>query len=101
MTWLEDEGGWLAAVDDIVQALSSEGFAACKREMTNSWRDSHPAGGIWQGVDTRTGSVASVKWVNRAPSPQAVVFITVDGKSLMGPAVPSERDPYREDGGEA
>ena len=43
-----------------MRALSKDGFEECKRETTM-----RPAGGAWQGVETRTGSVASAIWVNR------------------------------------
>jgi hypothetical protein len=113
MTWIEEEHGWIAAPAEVMKALSNDGFEECKREMTTSRRDWQPPGGVWQGVDTRTGSVASAIWVNRPPwqqaimaggvwqaartksaaSPiwvdrpaldQAVVFIAVDGESFRG-----------------
>jgi hypothetical protein len=70
-------------------------------------RDDHepagrPAGGVWQGINLRTGSVASMIWVNRPTSPDAIVFMAIDGESLTGAGVPStDPDLYREDGGEA
>ena len=67
-----------------MNVLSNEGFEECKREQTTSRRDRHPAGGVWQGVNPRTGSVASAIWVNRAAWPPALVFIEVDGESLTG-----------------
>ncbi len=66
MTWIEDQRGWVATPEDIVTALSNDGFAECKRETTTSRRDLQPAGGVWQGVNTRTGSVASAIWVNQS-----------------------------------
>lgn len=101
MTWLEAEQGWVAAPEEVVNALSSDGFEECKREVTTSRRDSRPAGGVWQGINTRTGAVASAIWVNRRLWPQAMVFITVDGQSLKGEASSPEDDSHREDGGEA
>jgi hypothetical protein len=82
MTWITAERGWVAAPEEIVSALSTDGFEECKREMTTSRRDSRPAGGLWQGINTRTGTVASAIWVNRLLSRQAMVFITVDGELL-------------------
>jgi hypothetical protein len=82
--WMERECGWVATLEDIVHVLSQEGFEECKRETTTSRRDHHPAGGVWQGVDHRTGSVASAVWVNHAAWPPALVFIEVDGESLTG-----------------
>lgn len=102
MTWIDEERGWIAAPEDILKALSNDGFEECKREMTASRRDGQPAGGVWQGLNTHTGSVASAIWVNRPTWPHAIVFIAVDGESLEGVGAPSSnRDPYREDGGEA
>ena len=89
MTWRDTESGWIAAPEEIVGALAREGFEECKREMTTSRRDRRPAGGVWQGLDTRTGSVASAIWVNRAVGPEAIVFITVDGEPFKGVGVRS------------
>jgi hypothetical protein len=100
MTWLEAERGWIAAPDEIVRALSTDGFEECKRETTTSRRDSRPAGGLWQGINIRTGAVASAIWVNRLLSRQAMVFITVDGELLQGEVSDPEPHSYRDDGGE-
>src|SRR5436309_6251995 len=78
ITWIEQEHGWAAAPEDIVTVLSNEGFEECKRETTTSRRDCQPVGGVWQGVDPRTGSVASAVWVNHAAWQHARVFIEVD-----------------------
>ncbi len=102
MNWIDAEQGWGAAPEDVVGALSNEGFVECKRETTTSRRDIRPTGGVWQGVNTRTGSVASAVWVNRPTAPQAIVFITIDGESLIDAGAPSpDSDSYTEDGGEA
>lgn len=82
MTWIDREHGWAATPEDIVTVLASEGFEECKREQTTSRRNRGPAGGVWQGVDTRTGSVASAVWVNRPSWPHDIVFIEVDGESV-------------------
>jgi len=84
MTWIEPEHGWVAAPEEIMKALSTEGFEECKRESTTSRRDRRPAGGVWQAVNTRTGSVASAIWVNRPAGHHALVFIDIDGESLKG-----------------
>jgi hypothetical protein len=52
------------------------------RPPTTSRRDLRPAGGVWQGVNARTGTVASAIWVNRPGWQQAIVFIEIDGESL-------------------
>jgi hypothetical protein len=111
MTWSEQEHGWVAAPEEILNALSNNGFEECKRAMTTSRRDGQPAGGLWQGVDTRTGSVASAIWVTRPAWHHAIMFIEVDGESLTedrgacGATEPlratRERDPYPDEGGEA
>jgi len=102
MTWIEEENGWRAAPDEVVAALSHDGFDECKREVTTSRRDNQAAGGVWQGLNTRTGSVASAIWVNPSTERRAIVFISIDGRSLTGvPPRGAERDPYRDEGGEA
>jgi len=102
MMWTEAESGWIAAPEEIVTALVQEGFEECKREMTTSRRDRRPAGGVWQGLNTRTGSVASAIWVNRTAWPRAIIFITVDGEPVKGIEVPcTDRGPDRKDGGVA
>jgi len=67
-----------------VKALSNDGFEECQREMTTTRCDWQPPGGVWQGVDTRTGSVASAIWVDRPAWDQAIVFIAVDGEPFRG-----------------
>jgi hypothetical protein len=101
MTWTAEERGWVAAPEDIVMALAKDGFEECKREMTTSRRDLRPAGGVWQGVNARTGTVASAIWVNRPGWQEAIVFIGIDGESFGSPAPSAalQRDLYREDGG--
>ena len=101
MTWIEAEQGWVAAPEEIVNALSSDGFEECKREVTTGRRNSRPAGGVWHGINKRTGVVASATWVNRLLGPPALVFITMDGQSLRGDTANSGSDARREDGGEA
>jgi hypothetical protein len=101
MTWSEPERGWVAAPAEILSALVSAGFEACKRESTTSRRDGRPAGGVWQGVNMRTGTVASAIWVNRPGWQRAIVFIDIDGESLGHHRFPvPEHDPDREGGGE-
>lgn len=100
MMWIAQEHGWAVAPEEIVTVLSGEGFQECKRELTTSRRDRQPAGGVWQGVNPRTGSVASAIWLARPPWPQTIVFIEIDGHSLQG-SPETAGDPYRDDGGEA
>jgi hypothetical protein len=58
-------------------------------------------------VDTRTGSVASAIWKNRAAGHPAIVFVEVDGVTLGGDlgGLPVDHrgspvDPYQDEGGE-
>jgi len=97
MTWAEHERGWIAAPAAILDPLASDGFDECKRETTTSRRDYRPAGGVWQGINPRTSSVASVIWVARPATQAAMVFIEIDGESVARPG----RDPNEEEGGEA
>jgi hypothetical protein len=104
MTWIAAERGWAAAPEDIVEALSGAGFEECKREVTSSRRDNRPAGGLWQGLNPRTGVLATAIWVARPPEREALVFITVAGELVSGGAAASlepDRDAdHHEDGGE-
>jgi hypothetical protein len=84
MTWARDEGGWIARPDEIVDTLSHDGYQEYKREVTRSRRDRAPTGGVWQGLNIETGSVASVIWVRRGPADDATVFIDIDGQPLVG-----------------
>jgi hypothetical protein len=62
----------------IVEALTREGFAEFKREVTQGAHGAVPAGGLWQGLDARTGAVASVIWATTATD-DASVFLDIDG----------------------
>lgn len=97
MTWGEHERGWIAAPGAVLNALARDGFDECKCEMTSSRRDCQPAGGVWQGINPRTDSMASVIWVARPATQAATVFIEIDGESVARPG----RDPDEEEGGQA
>lgn len=101
MTWTKPEHGWVAAPEPVLTALVEDGFEECKRELTTSRSDRRPAGGLWQGVDRRTATVASVIWVNRPGWQQALLFIDIDGQSLRDHSGPGlTPDLYRDEGGE-
>jgi len=102
MAWVDAEGAWVAAPEDVVGALVAEGFVECKRATTTSRRDLRPTGGVWQGVNGSTGSVASTIWTERPSRGHAIVFITIDGESV-GPrrSVDLEANPYMDIGGES
>ena len=104
MTWTERERGWVAVPDEVVNAFARGGFEECKRVTTTSRRDLRPAGGVWQGVNQATGSVASAIWVTRAAQRDALVFIEIDGELVKvdhGGPEPSDNASYRDEGGES
>lgn len=84
MTWGRDAGGWIAHPHEIVETLSRHGYQEYKREVARSRRDRQPSGGVWQGLNVETGSVASVIWVRRGIAEDATVFIEIDGEPLVG-----------------
>jgi hypothetical protein len=81
MTWLGHERGWDARPEDVLTALSRQGFQECKREVAQR-RDRNPMGGMWQGLDPLTGAVACVIWLNRPGIRRARVFIEIDEEPL-------------------
>ena len=74
--------GFIARPGDIVDALGREGFAEFKADAARSRRDRAPTGGIWQGLDVRTGAVASAIWVRGEDGDRAVVFVDVVGRPV-------------------
>jgi len=74
--------GWIAEPDEVLAALAGEGFEECKREVARDPVNRAPAGGVWQGLNARTGEVASAVWV-RSPD-QSLVFIEIGGRPLDG-----------------
>jgi hypothetical protein len=104
MTWTEREHAWVAVPDEVVEALARGGFQECKREVTTSRRDLRPAGGVWQGINRITGSVASAIWVARGTQRQVLVFIEIDGELFtvhQDAARKAEDESYRDEGGES
>jgi hypothetical protein len=82
MRWSDSERAWRAEPQEVVTALANAGFQEYKREVTRSRRDREPTGGVWQGLDTTTGAVASAIWVSRADTPGPIVFIDINGEPL-------------------
>ena len=82
IAWAPEAHGWIAQPGDIVDALASEGFAEFKADAARSGSDRTPTGGLWQGLDTRTGAVASAIWVRGADGERTVVFVDVDGTPI-------------------
>lgn len=82
--WVDRLHGWLASPEHIAEAFSSAGFQEYRREVVRSRRDCRPLGGLWQGLDGSTGSVASLIWVNTLGARHAIVFVDIDGRLLEG-----------------
>lgn len=81
IAWAEEHRGWVAAPEDVVSALRNDGFEEYKRELV--WtRGGEAAAGMWQGLNLRTGAVASAIWVNRDDPRRAVVFLHIDGEPV-------------------
>ena len=91
IAWVPDARAWSARPDDIVDALAREGFAEFKADAARSRRDRTPTGGIWQGLDARTGAVASAIWVRAEDHDRAVVFVDVDGAPVKDTDHPGGR----------
>jgi hypothetical protein len=81
MQWLDDAQAWRAEPDDVMHALAAQGFEECKREIARTPRGGGVTGGVWQGLDPRTGAVASTVWF-RTPTTPPTVFITINGHPL-------------------
>lgn len=81
MRWLPGARAWSAQPDEVVDALARDGFAECKREVAR--RGPQPSGGVWQGLDTRTGATASAVWVRRPNAEETIVFIEIDGRPIV------------------
>src|SRR5256884_8392402 len=78
MRWMGE--GWLAEPDEVVDALASDGFQECKREVARNPANHAQSGGVWQGLNAQTGAVASAVWVRGGE--RSLVFIEIDGHRL-------------------
>jgi hypothetical protein len=84
ITWASDARAWIAQPGDIVAALTREGFEEFKADAASRGRGAAPTGGLWQGLDARTGAVASAVWVSNDSvrserADRAVVYVDIDG----------------------
>lgn len=86
MQWSGDEHAWVAEPEDIVRALAGDGFAEYRREVARTGPGRDLAGGVWQGLDPRTGRVASAIWVHPLGGTRPLVFIDIDGQRIVGEA---------------
>ena len=82
--WAAEGHGFIGQPGDIVDALAREGFAEFKADAARGCRGGPASGGIWQGLDARTGAVASAVWVRRPEQGDghAVVYVDVDGTPI-------------------
>ncbi len=84
MRWLEAAHGWRAEPDEVVGALAAEGFDEYKREEARGRRGAAASGGVWLGINSRTGTVASTIWVREPDTGDVLVFVEIDGKPVRG-----------------
>jgi hypothetical protein len=82
MRWLDAAHGWRAEPDEVVNALAADGYQECKREIARVPR-AQATGGVWQGIDPRTGAVASTIWTRDAAG-IPIVFIAINDRPLQG-----------------
>ena len=83
MVWLGHARRWVAEPEEVMGALSHDGFQEVQYETARLARRP-PAGGVWQGLNPRTGAVASGIWVARAQSERPLMFIDIDGTAITG-----------------
>lgn len=77
------ERAWVGTPTTLSGPLSGEGFEEYKHEVTRSERGRRPTGGLWQGLNSRTGAVGSAVWIQRNGVDRALVFVDVDGESVQ------------------
>jgi hypothetical protein len=83
--WRGERHAWQGDPGIIVDALRDQGFQEYNTTHARSRPDREPAGGVWQGLDSRTGAVASAIWVKPVNTDRALVFLDVDGEPVIGP----------------
>lgn len=86
MCWRAEDHAWIADSEHVVQALTKDGFDEYRRDIAKRGRERATSGGMWQGLDARTGVVATVIWVSHATPSQSHVFIEIDGRAIEGSA---------------
>jgi hypothetical protein len=86
MRWRAEDRAWVAEPEHVVRALVSEGYQEYRREIAKGGRAGAASGGMWQGLDSRTGSVATVIWARQASPEESHVFIEIDGRPVEGSA---------------
>ena len=86
MRWRAEDHAWIADPEQVVEALTIDGFDEYRREIAKGGRERATSGGMWQGLDRRTGEVATVIWVAHATPSHSHVFIEIDGRAIEGSA---------------
>jgi hypothetical protein len=86
MRWRVEDRAWVADPEDVVRALASDGYQEFRREIAKRSGNGTVSGGMWQGLDPRTGSVATVIWTCPASPHESHVVIEIDGRPLEGSA---------------
>jgi hypothetical protein len=84
--WRVEDRAWVADPGHVIRALVSDGYQEFRREIAKRSGDGTSWGGMWQGLDPRTGSVATVIWAQQASPQEPHVFIEIDGRPLEGSA---------------
>lgn len=83
--WTSERRAWRADPVAIVQALREDGYQEYQSMDARGRPGRESAGGMWQGLDARTGKVASAIWVRPEDSGQPLIFVDVDGEPLTLP----------------
>ncbi len=73
-TWAPTERMWIGDAGEAVQALSRHRFEESTHDIVRCGADGDVLGGLWQGLNPRTGDVASVVWIRYG----AVALLVVD-----------------------
>jgi hypothetical protein len=85
MTWAAQEEGWTGRPEEVLDALATDGFHECQRDLPASPHGRWPAEGTWEGVNPSTKSTASVAWRLRLAPEPPTVFIEIDGDTITSP----------------
>jgi len=83
MTWAAQENGWTGQPEEVVRALTMDGFHECRCEMpTGSRSRRRLQKGTWEGVNPRTKSVAHIAWRLRLAAQPPTMVIEIDGDTI-------------------